>query len=353
MVQKHDASHLHYDFRLELDGVLKSWAVPKGPSLDPAEKRLAVAVEDHPFEYGGFEGTIPAGQYGGGTVMLWDRGDWEPVGDAAAGYRAGKLKFRLRGEKLNGGWTLVRAGGHGRDPRQWLLIKERDEEARDHAKFDVAVREPLSVTSGRDLAEIAAAGDAVWDSTNSQSSHPKSSPARSKSRTASGAKKSSARSRVAKPASKGKRAAGSQHLPMSIKPQLATLVDKPPEGAEWIHEFKFDGYRIVAFADGRDVRLQTRGGLDWTAKFPAVAAACARLNVDNAIIDGEVVALNEHGVSDFQSLQQALHAGSGPLIYYVFDLLWLNGEDPPPLAAGRCRKSRGQGRLKPLVELRT
>jgi bifunctional non-homologous end joining protein LigD len=339
VVQKHDASHLHYDFRLELDGELKSWAVPKGPSLDPAEKRLAVAVEDHPLEYGSFEGTIPEGQYGGGTVMLWDRGDWEPVGDAAAGYRAGKLKFRLHGEKLNGGWTLVRAGGQGRDPRQWLLIKERDEEARDHEKFDVAAREPLSVASGRDLDEIASAGDAVWDSTDHKASHRKSSRARPKSKASSVGVKPPARSRVAKTAGKSKAARGSTKLPTAIKPQLATLVDKPPEGPEWIHEFKFDGYRVVAFVDRGDVRLQTRGGLDWTAKFPTVAAACGQLKLDNAVLDGEVVALNEQGVSDFQNLQQALHQGSGSLIYYVFDLLWLNGDDlrPLPLAERKAR----------------
>ena len=175
VVQKHAASHLHYDFRLEMDGVLKSWAVPKGPSLDPSVKRLAMQVEDHPVEYGSFEGVIPKGEYGGGTVMLWDRGDWEPIGDAQEGYERGRLKFQLHGDKLRGAWMLVKIGGARANPAkpQWLLFKERDEEAKPEAKGDILVKEPLSVASGRSVEEIAAERDWVWNSKAGANGKPK------------------------------------------------------------------------------------------------------------------------------------------------------------------------------------
>jgi bifunctional non-homologous end joining protein LigD len=298
---------------LELDGVLKSWAVPKGPSVDPAQKRLAVHVEDHPVDYGGFEGVIPQRQYGGGTVMLWDRGSWEPVGDAREGYRSGKLKFQLHGEKLSGGWMLVRT--RGSLSRQWLLIKERDASVRPSDEYDVTEEEPLSVASQRDLAQIAAAGDRVWNSSakSNGSNHKAAKPG----------KRSKARTTVKVRAPRKRRA-----LPASVKPQLATLVEKPPEGEGWLHEIKFDGYRILAYVDGDKVRLKSRNDLDWTAKFPELAKAVGRGKARQVILDGEVVALNEHGVSDFQALQSALTSHKrGGLIYYVFDLLWLDGED--------------------------
>ena len=183
LIQKHAASRLHYDFRLELEGVLKSWAVPKGPSLDPADKRLAMHVEDHPLEYGEFEGVIPKGQYGGGTVMLWDRGTWDPIGDPHKSYRAGSLKFTLKGEKLHGGWALVKIGGRRKDgdDRSWLLIKERDREARPKTESIVASK-PNSVATGRTIDEIAAAEDRVWHSDRDGGGHAKPEPAASRVR---------------------------------------------------------------------------------------------------------------------------------------------------------------------------
>ena len=329
VVQKHAASHLHYDFRLELDGVLKSWAVPKGPSLDPAVKRLAVEVEDHPVEYGDFEGTIPEGEYGGGTVMLWDRGSWEPLDDPREGLREGKLKFRLHGEKLAGAWMLVRTRRGSADKPQWLLFKERDEEARPEREYDVEEAEPLSVASGRDLDEIAADKDRVWGSSDDENGRQKDDP---KPRRRAKSKESTAKKAPAKQASRGKHKAGKRkhfkRLPKHVKVELATLVERAPEGEQWFHEIKFDGYRLLAFIDGDDVRLETRNELDWTEKLPELASAVGRLGVQQAIFDGEVVALNQHGVSEFQALQEALSARKrGALIYYVFDLPWLDGED--------------------------
>ncbi len=321
VVQKHAASHLHYDFRLELDGVLKSWAVPKGPSLDPSVKRLAVEVEDHPVDYGDFEGTIPEGEYGGGTVMLWDRGSWEPLDDAHEGLREGKLKFRLHGEKLAGNWMLVRTRRGSTGKPQWLLFKERDEYARPESKYDIEQAEPLSVASGRDLDEIAAAKDRVWSSSDGESGKRKADPKTTR--------------RAQKPSSKKSSGSSRKHfkpLPKHVGVELATLVKQAPEGEQWFHEIKFDGYRLLAFIEGDDVRLETRNELDWTAKFPELAAAVGRLGIRQAIFDGEVVALNKRGVSEFQGLQEALSARRrGSLIYYVFDLLWLDGEDLRPL----------------------
>jgi bifunctional non-homologous end joining protein LigD len=297
-VQKHAASHLHYDFRLELDGVLKSWAVPKGPSLDPSVKRLAVAVEDHPVSYGTFEGTIPQGEYGGGTVMLWDHGTWEPTDDPRAGLEQGKLKFTLHGEKLHGGWTLVRGGG-GRQhsKRDWLLIKSRDAEARNTDEFDVLTAEDASVSTGREMQEIAA-----------------------------GRKP---RKVAAKQSRSGKKRIGKKYaFPRKIEVQLATLTDAAPTGDEWFHEIKFDGYRMVCFLNDKHARMVTRNQQDWTDKFPEIVAAVGRLPVNNAVLDGEVVALRDDGTTDFQDLQNAFRdSSSAQLVYYIFDLLYLDGVD--------------------------
>jgi len=304
VVQKHAASRLHYDFRLELEGVLKSWAVPKGPSLDPKDKRLAMHVEDHPLDYGDFEGIIPKGQYGGGTVLVWDHGTWEPVGDPHKSYRAGALKFRLRGEKLHGGFTLVKigAGRRGSDERSWLLIKERDSDARSGAPL-ITESEPNSATTGRSLEQIAGAEDRVWHSNRNGHDAAPPSPA-----VVPGARKAT--------------------FPRFVQPQLATLVDTPPSGDGWLHELKHDGYRILARLDGRRAELWSRNERDWTKNFPTVAAAVGRLPATQAILDGEVTLLLPDGTSSFQALQNFMSGTSeGELAYMIFDLLYLDGWD--------------------------
>jgi bifunctional non-homologous end joining protein LigD len=338
VVQKHDATRLHYDFRLELDGVLKSWAVPKGPSLDPSDKRLAVAVEDHPLEYGGFEGVIPEGEYGGGTVIVWDRGEWEPQGDAAEGYRQGKLKFKLHGEKLHGGWTLVkirsRAGERGEN---WLLIKERDEHARPLGEYDVLVAEPNSALSGRALPQVARDGDRVWKSNRAVETTTDGRAAKgiAAARTRPVARsKSKARSSAGKAAKKKRGATapleGSSRgaLPEWLQPQLATLAKSAPEGPHWLHEIKFDGYRLLCRIQRGKAKLLTRHEQDWTHRFPQLAAVAAELPVKDALLDGEVVAYDENGISNFQALQNAFREGGAPrLVYQAFDLLHLDGRD--------------------------
>lgn len=349
VVQKHRARRLHYDFRLELGGVLLSWAVPKGPSLDPGEKRLAVHVEDHPIEYGGFEGVIPEGQYGGGTVMLWDRGSWTPEGpNPEAAYKKGALKFRLDGAKLHGAWALVRMGGKAANERHenWLLIKERDDEAVPGSDGALVEDNPLSVATGRSMEAIAADRDRVWDSEKGEI--PGDPPAAPRQPAA-------ARSRAAaRPKAARKRA-----LPERIAPQLATLADRPPDGDEWLHEIKYDGYRLLAHIAAGEVRLVSRNGLDWTAKFPALAQALAALPLDTALIDGEVVALAPDGTSNFGQLQDAIaRADTGGVVFYAFDLLYRDGYDltgasledrkaalaeiVPPHAAGMLRYSDHQ-----------
>lgn len=343
VVQKHDATRLHYDFRLELDGVLKSWAVPKGPSYDPHEKRLAVEVEDHPLEYADFEGTIPQGQYGGGTVAVWDHGTWQAEGDARLGYRQGKLKFHLNGEKLKGGWTLVRMPRRAKDRADnWLLIKERDETARPLDEFDVTEAQPASVVTGRMLSEIARDNDRVW-SGNGASKVKKpatKTAAKSAAKTKRGtiAKKTprvKKASRTKKTSRRGVKRAAKDDLPGrpakmpdKIVLQLATLVKKPPEGSQWLHEIKFDGYRILCRIEGGRARLITRGDQDWTGRMSTIAAAAGKLGVESAVLDGEVVALLPNGVSSFQALQNAFQENrQAALVYYVFDLLYLDGHD--------------------------
>lgn len=335
VIQKHDASRLHYDFRLEWNGVLKSWAVPKGPSLDPAVKSLAVEVEDHPLDYGSFEGIIPEGQYGGGTVMLWDEGTWEPEGDAGKSLKAGKLTFELHGKKLTGRWKLIRtAGRDGERQVQWLLMKTNDDAARPGTQRAFLEEEQLSVKSGRDLDEIAANRKRkVWQSNRIDKANSKASKSRTKTRattakhTRSPARKrrTTLPTRIDPSTLTGARRAA---LPDWIAPQLATLADGPPSGPNWVHEVKFDGYRLIAIRNGTSIRLWTRNRNDWTDQFESIAAALKRLPVDEAIIDGEVVALNARGHSDFQALQRRLQErGRSPMAYAVFDILHCNGFD--------------------------
>ncbi|WP_434674362.1 DNA ligase D [Pseudomonas sp. R1-15] len=306
-IQKHDATRLHYDFRLELDGALKSWAVPKGPSLDPKVKRLAVHVEDHPLDYATFEGSIPEGHYGAGDVIVWDRGVWIPQGDVHEAYEKGRLKFELRGEKLAGVWNLVRTHMPGKQ-EQWFLIKHQDDAARPESEYDVVQAEPDSVLSDRTIVPKrrgkAAAAKAVKQP--EKAAPPKSSRKTAKT-TLSGA--------VAGP------------IPETLKPELATLVDSAPDG-DWLYEIKFDGYRVMARIDDGDVRLITRNGHDWTHKLPKQAEALAALGLESAWLDGEMVVANEQGVPDFQALQNAFDVGSsGKIAYYLFDLPYLNGMD--------------------------
>ncbi len=318
VIQKHAATRLHYDFRLGLHGVLKSWAVTKGPSYVPADKRLAVQVEDHPIEYGGFEGTIPKGQYGGGTVMLWDEGTWEPVGDPDEGLQRGNLKFILHGQKLRGKWVLVRMGGRaaGEAKPNWLLIKEHDEYERGSDDPPITEEEPNSVATKRDLEAIARDEDHVWQSRASGGEAPK------KKRAA----RAISRPRIEPPAS-GER----EKLPGFIPPQLASQASQTPGGEDWIHELKLDGYRIQAHIErssggAAKARLFTRSGLDWTHRMPAIARDVAELELDAAILDGEVVALTSSGQSSFAQLQSAFDEHKPtPLTYFVFDLLHLNG----------------------------
>ena len=316
VIQKHAATRLHYDFRLELNGTFRSWAVTRGPSLDPADKRLAVEVEDHPLDYGDFEGTIPKGQYGGGTVMLWDRGYWAPEGDPDKMLAKGDLKFVLEGEKLHGGWVLVRMRRDrtGGKRNNWLLIKHHDKYARD-GKGDAILEKDRSVASDRTMKAIEAGtgkkpkpfmraksfkADAVWNS------------------------KSSKKDKDEEPEpAKGKAVSS---LPKFVPPQLCRLVDQPPSGTDWVHEVKFDGYRLQLRVEDGKARLLTRKGLDWTAKFPAIAKAAADL--PDSIIDGEVCALDHNGAPDFAALQAALSDGkTEPLIFFAFDLLFAESED--------------------------
>jgi bifunctional non-homologous end joining protein LigD len=347
VIQKHAARRLHYDLRLELGGVMKSWAVTRGPSLVPGEKRLAVHVEDHPIEYNAFEGTIPEGEYGGGTVMIWDRGRWHPDGDPYAGYKKGHLDFSLEGEKLHGRWHLVRMHGRAGEKKEpWLLIKSKDEAARSASDPDILEEQPLSVVSGRSIPEIAEGKGRtrVWHSNRTvkenvkagatkghallpRASAQKSSQQRGRTPRDRAKAKQSSRGSAGKAKDKDRRPGGAP-LPDFVLPSLATLHSTPPSGRGWGHEIKFDGYRMQARLDHRKVRLLTRKGLDWTEKFPNVAAAVARLAARTALIDGEVVIEDKEGVSNFSELQAALKEGERErFIYYVFDLLHLDGRD--------------------------
>jgi bifunctional non-homologous end joining protein LigD len=302
-IQKHWASRLHYDFRLELDGVLVSWAVPKGPSLDPKKMQMAIHVEDHPLDYAGFEGTIPKKQYGAGTVIVWDRGTWEPVGDPRAGMAQGKLVFRLHGEKLAGLWELVRIAKPGDRQDPWMLFKKKDEWARPSADYDViaalpdsVVTHPLGLVEAREPRGAAANGAPDLS------------------------------------------AAVIAPLPAKLEPQLATLVATPPSG-DWVVETKFDGYRLMARIEHGKAKLVTRGGHDWTAKMKSLAAAVEALGIDSGWLDGEIVVMGAAGVPEFNALQNAIDTASSEAIeYFVFDLPFHGGRDlrSVPLASRRA-----------------
>jgi len=312
VIQKHAARRLHYDFRLELDGVLKSWAVPKGPSADPGEKRLAVHVEDHPLEYGGFEGVIPAGQYGAGASMIWDRGNWTPLDpDPRAAYAKGNLKFLLDGQKLHGRWVLVRMGGAhaGRNKENWLLIKERDAAAMPGSGDAIVADNPSSAATGRTIDEIAADRDRVWGPNGEERlGNARPVPAQADPARVPGAKKG--------------------RMPADLRPLLASSADQAPDGPDWVHEIKYDGYRLLAQIRDGKVRLSTRNSLDWTAKFPVLAAHFGELPVEAALIDGELVHLEADGTTDFGHLQDAIATGrTEALVFYAFDLLHLDGWD--------------------------
>ncbi|SHF56064.1 bifunctional non-homologous end joining protein LigD [Kaistia soli DSM 19436] len=333
VIQKHDATRLHYDFRLEMDGVLKSWAVTRGPSLNPEEKRLAVHVEDHPLDYGDFEGTIPKGEYGGGTVIVWDRGTWTPIGDAHKGYAKGHLEFSLDGERLKGRWHLVRMHGKPGEKREnWLLIKGDDEFARTDDAPDILEEAPDSAKTGRSISEVAGEPPG-WSSKTGKIEEPDSAAAKpvrvttAKSKAASSGKVPA--SSAPAPETERPAEARKAKMPDFVPPELATLVAAPPEGARWLHEIKFDGYRLIArIADG-EVRLLTRTGLDWTSKFGTdVVAALAALPCQAAMIDGELVVEGAAGASDFSALQADLSEGrSDRFVFYAFDLIHLDGED--------------------------
>ena len=318
VIHKHAARRLHYDLRLEHDGVLWSWAVTRGPSLDPDDKRLAVHVEDHPLDYGHFEGPIPKGEYGAGSVIVWDRGTWRPDGDPARGMAKGHLSFALDGAKLKGAWHLVRLKRRPGDAKDnWLLIKVKDGEASDR---DILAEERASVDSGRTIEDV---------EKGVAPKRPSAAPAK-------------VRPANARPARSSRRTRSAKAAPLAfIPPCLASLRVEPPEGADWVHEVKFDGYRVQALVEGGSARLLTRTGLDWTARFgTTLTEAVAALPCDDAIIDGEIVALDASGVSSFAALQEALSEGKRQdLVLYAFDLLRLDGEDlaAEPLLARKER----------------
>lgn len=321
VVQKHAARRLHYDFRLELDGVLKSWAVPKGPNLDPSVKALAVHVEDHPMDYADFEGVIPEDQYGGGTVMVWDEGTWKTDEDPLEQYEQGKLSFTLEGSKLKGAWTLVEMHGkRGEGGKNWLLIKQKDKSARENSKQ--LERKTKSAVTGRTMDEIADQADRVWSSESGSNGKAKTKiPTKKKSKPK---KKKPPTARQLSKLPGAKKAS----LPKKFKPQLAKLVSEIPSGDRWLHELKFDGYRILAFVEGEEVRLITRNGNDWSERFPTIVQAISELPIDRAVFDGEVVSLDKNGRSDFQELQNLMkRKRDDRLVYYLFDAPHVEGYD--------------------------
>lgn len=322
VIQKHAARRLHYDFRLEMDGVLKSWAVAKGPSLVAGNKRLAVQTEDHPLDYGGFEGTIPKGEYGGGTVIVWDRGRWTPLGDPRKAFAKGHLEFELDGEKLGGRWHLIRMAGKPREKREnWLLIKGEDEAARPEGAADILDERPESVKTGRLIADVE--GEEPGWSSKSGRIDRKNKKSQDKQRPTTPGDGGS----LIEPSSlKGARKAA---LPAFVEPTLATLVSKPPVSDRWIHEIKFDGYRLEVRVEAGRVKLLTRSGLDWTNKFGKdILAAFRELPVGTALIDGELVVELAAGASDFSALQADLSEGrSDRFVFYAFDLIHLDGYD--------------------------
>ncbi|HEY0599829.1 DNA ligase D, partial [Brevundimonas sp.] len=325
LIQRHAATRLHYDFRIEMDGVLKSWAVTKAPSRDPSVKRLAVEVEDHPLDYGSFEGTIPAGNYGAGTVQMWDRGTWEPQeDDLDAAFARGNVKMVLHGERLRGKWALIRLkGDRGKPSRRnnWLLIKEKDEFAVP-GEGDANMEIDVSVATGRSLAEIAE-GKAQWGS-------PKTT------------KKAAPPKPEARPAVASRASRPHPFIPI----QLCKIADYPPQGAGWAHEIKFDGYRLQVASGGGRATVRTRKGLDWSDKFPELAADAARW--PDAVVDGELCALAENHMPDFSALQAAIsERNTGGLVYFAFDLLFEGPEDlrKLPLSHRKARLQAWIGRI--------
>jgi bifunctional non-homologous end joining protein LigD len=336
VVQKHDASHLHYDFRLEMDGVLKSWAVPKGPSLDPDIKRLAMMVEDHPYDYRNFEGIIPKGQYGGGTVIVWDEGTYEPAepvdGDMAKQEKnllhqlySGKIKITMKGKKLKGEFALVKA--HGRGENGWLLMKLQDK----YASSDDITLKDKSVISKKSIAQMEKSPDKVYE----RNIIKKDSTVKDKKTTSKAAKKIIDSQLAAEPAEEDKellgltgllKKASRQKFYEHVSPMLATLVDQPFDSDEWIYEIKWDGYRAVAFMEGKKIELKSRNDKSFAEKFYPIYDELKRLKL-NAILDGEVVVLGESGKADFGSLQNWRSEADGDLVYYVFDILWYKGMD--------------------------
>jgi bifunctional non-homologous end joining protein LigD len=304
VIQKHAARRLHYDFRLELDGVLLSWACPKGPSLDPNDKTLAVRVEDHPLEYGGFEGVIPRGGYGAGTVMLWDYGRWEPKSDPHAGLRKGHLSFELHGERLQGGFALVKIRGtgtkNGGKDDSWLLLKSRDDSAHEGEGRQALKENAVSVDSGRGMDEIAAGQERIW--------------------TRSGELPTRAELAVLPGAAQGK-------IPWPLGPQLPAPVARLPEKGEWLHELKLDGYRLLIRLRAGKAQIYTRGAQDWTSRLAVIAQAIQTLPVRDAVIDGELVALDARGHTSFSALQRAIEGDPQRLYFHAFDLLQAHGVD--------------------------
>ncbi len=298
IIQKHAASHLHYDLRLELNGVLKSWAIPKGPSLDSSIKRLAIHVEDHPIEYAKFEGIIPKGEYGGGTVMLWDTGIWVcENADANVAYKKGHLSFILKGKKLKGAWNLVQIKNN---PKNWLFIKVKDKYAQSERQYDITQAKPNSVVSRRSLQGIAKKFqvNAIKNQT-----------------------KNNIFERIN--LSKTKKKA----MPNSMQPELATLVKKPPIGDEWLHEIKLDGYRLLCFIKDKKIKFLTRNQKDWTEKFKELQPVIQKLNIQSAILDGEVIAVNQKNIPDFQLLSNSINANQKSISYVIFDLIYYQGSD--------------------------
>jgi bifunctional non-homologous end joining protein LigD len=361
VIQKHAASRLHFDLRLEFGGVFLSWAVTRGPSLNPKDRRLAVQVEDHPLAYGDFEGAIPKGQYGGGSVQLWDRGYWAPepgFEDVEAALKTGELKFVMEGERLHGGWVIVRLKDDGAKERNWLLIKHRDEAAVTQDGGALASLD-RSIASGRTMAEIAAgegaaaspfmtgtatAPDAVWSSPEGHGVKPL--PAKAKGVTAADDDEATPGAKARRTPKTGRRSKGAETGDVGgppeafIAPQLCRLADKPPGGPGWVHEIKFDGYRMQMHAGRGGVRLLTRNGLDWSERFPALVKAGSSL--DPGIVDGELVALDAEGAPDFAALQAALSQGrTDHLIFFAFDLLYEGAENlrPLPLEERKARLS--------------
>jgi bifunctional non-homologous end joining protein LigD len=309
VVQKHDARRLHFDLRFELGGVLKSWAITKGPSLIPGVKRLAVQTEDHPMDYLEWEGVIPKGEYGGGTMIVWDRGTWAPVGDPEKGLKKGHLQFVLSGKRLKGLWDLVRMtrrAGEKKDP--WLLIKRTDEFAITSEDEEPVVTEQKSVLSKRSNEDLA-------KQRTIRSDH----AARQKMQKAR---------KVSLPDVARLAGAKKGILPVFVEPSLAMLAQKPPGGASWLHEIKYDGYRMQARLDGGKVKLLTRKGLDWTKRFSSIARALKTLPLSSGLLDGEIIVQNESGISSFSGLQSDLKSGhDGRMVYMVFDMVYCEGSN--------------------------